>query len=130
VSEHILILPEGHKFIMIVIAVLKRTLVDVKMTAGEALHFFEQINDCIDWTLTEEMVQAIEPASNTMLAMIDTARELDPPDRKPDDPLPPSVYMLSKAFDAFVQVNAGIAAAIELMRERDRRLYATVALQT
>jgi hypothetical protein len=50
----------------------------------------------IDRTLTTEMVQMIEPASDAFLAMVDVAREFDPKEFAPEpleppfNPLPPS----------------------------------------
>lgn len=120
------IITEGHAFMMIAIASAKRCLADTPMTVGQRLHVLEMISNAVDINLTAEMVQAIEPASDIELEMIAAARELDPKERKPGDPLPPSVSLLGRrdVLDAFAVHNAGIHAAIECKRERDLRAYA------
>jgi hypothetical protein len=50
------------------------------------------------------------------MPMIDAARSLDPKERKPDDPLPPSVHLLAESIDHFARRNVGIRAILELYR--------------
>jgi hypothetical protein len=120
------IITSGHCFMMIAIASAKRCLAEMPMTVGQRLRVLEQINGAVDINLTAEMVQLIEPASDIELAMVDAARALDPKDRKPDDPFPPSFFILGRreVLDCFAKHNAGIRAAIECIRERDLRAYA------
>jgi hypothetical protein len=126
------IVTDGHKFFMIAIAVGKRCLRDAPMTAGERLHHLKQMNGAVDRFLTAEMLQMIEPASDVEIAMIDAARELDRKERKPDDPLPPSVHILSRShvFGHFRRLNPGIAAALEYARKREAKNAAAVTEPT
>ena len=123
------IVTEGHRFFMISIAAAKRVLADVPMKAGDRLRVLEQLHDAIDLFLTAEMLEMIEPASDAELAMVDAARSLDPKERKPDDPLPPSVEILGRGevFAEFERINPGIAKAIAYARARDRLSYGGAA---
>jgi hypothetical protein len=120
------IITSGHCFMMIAIASAKRCLAEMPMTVGQRLRVLEQINGAVDINLTAEMVQLIEPASDIELAMVDAARALDPKERKPDDPMPPSLDLLGRrdVLECFARHNAGIRAVIERMSDRGRQAYA------
>jgi hypothetical protein len=100
---------------LIVIAQVKRLILDPRMKAGDRLHALETITS---WArspgLTVEMLEAVEPASDTEMEMIDAARELDPHPWPPDRySVPASFDVLSDSFEHFKRLNRGIAAAIE-----------------
>jgi hypothetical protein len=107
-------LPEGHAFFFVAAAVAKRALADLPMKAGERLRILEAMDHMLDSHFTAEMLQLIEPASDTELAMVDAARSLDPKARKPDDPLPPSVHLLASSIEHFAKLNVAIRSVLQL----------------
>jgi hypothetical protein len=107
-------IPPGTAFFMVAIAVAKRALADLPMRAGERLRVLEQINRAVDSHFTAEMLQLVEPASDAELAMVGEAQSLDPKERKPDAPLPPSVHLLASSIEHFAKLNLGIRSVIAL----------------
>jgi hypothetical protein len=113
---HVVPLPitPGHAFFCVAIAAAKRCLAGLPMTAGARLRTLEQINRAADCHFTTETIQLIEPASDAELQMIDAARSLNPKERKPDDPLPPSVHLLAQSIEHFARLNVGIRSVLAL----------------
>jgi hypothetical protein len=126
-DRQIMELPPGYYFIFVIVASTKQILRDVKLKAGERLHYLELLNRAIGGLLTPQVLAAIEPACVTQCQMLGELLKLDPPDDRfeyePDRPINPHRYSLellmrAETFKHFVKLNPGIRAALALVETR------------
>lgn len=101
--------PPGQMFGFLVIAYIKHALLHCKMTAGERLEILE----CLNRTFDPATLAAIEPMSETEIAMVHEARSLD---REDDSESMASYRVLTRVtvFDNFVRLNPSILTAIKM----------------
>jgi hypothetical protein len=111
-------MPAGHKFFMIAVAMFKRTLADGGLAPADELRFLQGMESVVDVHFTEEMVRLIEPASDLECKIVHEAMALDKGAK--DDRMNASFKVLTddRVFDRFVELNAGIFAALKWQEER------------
>ena len=105
--------PTGHRHTLLFIAYVKHILVNVEMKAGQRLQFLEWINGQTCTSITPEMLEMIEPMSDTEMKMMHEARSLN----RKDDPggsVSFEVLTSKEVFEDFLALNPSLLAAITL----------------
>src|SRR5271169_5910961 len=92
--------PTGHRHALLFIAYVKNILVNGEMKAGQRLQFLEWINE---QTFAPEVLEIIEPMSDTEMKMMLEARSLD----HKDDPAGMASFkvLTSEVFNDFLALN-------------------------
>jgi hypothetical protein len=103
--------PPGYRHTFLCISLAKRALTTPDIKTGEQLKLLQQINDCIDLSVSREMVEIIEPMSDLEFKMYSEAAALDH-----DENLAPSFAVLTspQTFRTFSKVNPSYVAALKL----------------
>jgi hypothetical protein len=98
--------PDGHKYTLVFVSLVKRLLVD-EMEPAYRLRFLEWLDKCADTWLRPDMVAVIEPMCADGYEMVREAQKLGA--GKMFD-----VFARWEVFNAFVALNPSILAAIKL----------------
>jgi len=108
----LVMIPDGYKFSMLIIAYFKHVLVSDSMSDAERLWTLEAINSMIDSYLSQEMVARIDPMSDTEARMFGEAASAD----RGSKGCKASYKILTehKTFKLFVDRNEGLRQAIRM----------------
>lgn len=112
-SDAIRMLPAGHRYHFLSIALAKRMLRDdTRLTTAERLEWLEKLTN--DDILSREQIVTIEPLDDTGTQMLLAAMSLDVQKEKP--PLKASFNLLTRGdlFLLFVQLNPSLLAAAKM----------------
>jgi hypothetical protein len=103
---------------LICVALGKRLLLDPGVKAGDRLRVLERMHEYVrPGGLTPEMLELVDPASDTEMSMFMAARSLDPDPWPADNySVPAFIGVLSESIEHFAELNSGIRAAIERRR--------------
>jgi hypothetical protein len=112
-EDAVTMFPLGYRFTLLWVSYIKHALVNLKMTAGYRLRFLEYIDDAVCLSVSREMVELVQPMSETEIQMIHVARSLD----RKDDPAGSASFKVltsPEVFNDFLALNPSLLAAIML----------------
>jgi hypothetical protein len=112
-EELCLHLADGHKWVLVVASLTKRTLQIPDIKAADRLALLEKLNGMTDDWFTAAMLAGIEPMDDTGRAIYEQARTLDPAGDK-THAASFNVLATLSVFRHFVQLNPSLMAAIRL----------------
>jgi len=117
--------PDGYRHTLLFIAYVKHILVNLEMKAGQRLQFLEWINGQTSQVIAAEMLEMIQPMSDTEMKMMHEARSLN----RKDDPAGSAsfdVLTSEEVFDDFLALNPSLLAAIMLHNKQWNRTSAAM----
>lgn len=110
------ILPDGYRFTMIAVAMLKRAVLDEQTPPADRVRFLEGMSRWIDVHFTEEMLRMIEPAGDTECQIVHEVMSLDRGREISDRIVSGTLNILTseRVFSHICTLNPSIPAAIKL----------------
>jgi hypothetical protein len=110
--------PAGYRYTSVIIAYAKRvlTMPEARFTPNEQLGALQSIAGQADANFTTGMIQAIEPACDTFMAMVDAAKSADRDVKKRTESF--AILTGAEVFTSLVQLNPGLQRAVELHTAR------------
>jgi hypothetical protein len=99
---------------MIIAAYVKRILImpEVKLTPNEQLQALRSLNAMVDLTFTAEALQAIEPACDTFMEMVDEAMKADKDRKRCNESF--TILTSEEVFDNLTRLNPSLIEARKL----------------
>jgi hypothetical protein len=119
--------PTGYRHTLLFIAYVKHILVNVEMKAGQRLLFLEWINGQTCQVITPEMLEMIQPMSDTEMKMMYEAQSLS---RKDDlGGLASFRILTGEVFEDFLALNPSLLVAIMWNNKQWNTAPAALAVQ-
>lgn len=125
-ERHVVNVPVGYLYTLVIVAYTKRALVSSKTPVGERLRMLEAINGFVDGYFTEAALAAIEPARETEAEMIAECLNVDEGEPRRGKGL--DLLASWEVFGHLLALNPSLLAAIKLC-ERNAAMPSATAKQ-